>query len=148
MLLYGAVAAFPVHGKLGRVLRAFRRVAVGFAVVAAPAASSCTLGDAPSNCVPGQKTECHGDNGCTGHQTCQDDGYRYQECICDKQNTVPPFNIEAGADGRLPNLLGAPCVTDADCGPLLFCLTSASKTIFDEGPANGLCVADCAKDEA
>jgi hypothetical protein len=75
-----------------------------------------------------------------------DDGNRFGQCICGGTNTVPPFVIEAGADGRVPNMLGAPCVVDKDCGPLLFCLTSKSQTIFGGGPANGLCVADCAKD--
>lgn len=127
---------------------AFRFLAIVGACAALAAAGSCTLGDTPNNCVPGQSAPCTGDKGCSGHQICQDDGYRFHECVCDKGNTVLPFVIEAGADGRLPNMLGAPCITDADCGPLLHCLTSSSKTIFAEGPANGLCVADCAKDTA
>jgi hypothetical protein len=109
-------------------------------------APSCTLGDAPPNCVPGASAPCVGENGCAGHQTCAPDGYRYQQCECGTGQTVPPFTIDAGADGALPNMLGAPCITDDDCGTRLFCLATGSSTIFDEGPANGYCTADCAKD--
>jgi hypothetical protein len=125
---------------------AFRLVAAALALSAATVAPSCTLGDTPPNCTPGKREACSGPDGCAGTQICAEDGYRFQACICNGQGTVPPIIIEAGADGRLPNMLAAPCTVDDDCGTGLFCLTSKSKTIFDEGPANGLCVADCAKD--
>lgn len=107
--------------------------------------SSCTLGDTPNNCVPDQQIGCVGSNGCQGHQRCSPDGYHYLACECDKGGTVLPFTIDASTDAALPNLLGAPCLSKADCGPLLDCLDSLSKKIFGEGPANGICVADCSK---
>jgi hypothetical protein len=65
--------------------------------------------------------------------------------LCGQGNTVRPITVEAGADGAPPNMLGAQCISDDDCGSRLFCLAAGSSTIFSEGPANGLCVADCAK---
>jgi hypothetical protein len=140
------VARLTTRGRPGFAAAACRLVAAVLVLGAASAAASCTLGSIPPNCIPGNSTECFGPNGCKGTQVCQDDGYRYRECVCNKQSVVPPIVIEAGADGKLPNLLGAPCMIDEDCGPELFCLTPKSQTIFGEGPANGLCVADCAKD--
>jgi len=106
-------------------------------------APSCTLGDTPNNCQPGARIKCTGTNGCQVTQVCSDDGYRFLECVCDKGGTYPPFDIDASADAGLPNLLGAPCLTKADCGPKLDCLDVLSRKIFNEGPANGICVADC-----
>jgi hypothetical protein len=140
------VARLTFHGVIALVSTRRRVAAAALALGAASGVGSCTLGDAPPNCVPGHSDECVGANACKGHQVCRDDGYRYGECVCDPPKGLPPIIIEAGADGRLPNLLGAPCQTDAECGPLLFCLTSKSQTIFGGGPSNGLCVADCAKD--
>lgn len=142
------MAAPATRRRAGFASALFRLVVAALALGAATAVGSCTLGDAPPNCTPGISTKCFGENGCEGTQVCQDDGYRYRQCVCNERNVVPPIVIEAGADGRLPNMLGAPCVIDADCGPELFCLTSKSQTIFGEGPANGLCVADCAKSAA
>ena len=142
------MAGSVTHRSLGFASVRLRLFATALVVSAAIAVGSCTLGDAPPNCVPGQqaKDPCIGPNGCHGVQKCLDNGNRFGECICPDPVGLPPIIIEAGADGRLPNLLGAPCQTDVDCGPLLFCLTSKSKTIFGGGPSNGLCVADCAKD--
>lgn len=139
------VARTALHSVFFLRFALVRHSAFASAIVAFVVAS-CTLGDAPPNCVPGRQTECAGPHGCPGHQQCDDQGNRFLECTCDPGGTVPPFTIDAGPDGTPPNMLGAPCITDKDCGPRLFCLASGSKTIFDEGPSNGLCVADCAKD--
>jgi hypothetical protein len=123
-----------------------RLVAAALGLFAAVSVGSCALGTAPPNCIPGNAIGCIGTSGCKGSQTCQDDGFRFGPCICGGQPTHSPIVIEAGADGRLPIMLGAPCLVDQDCGPDLFCLTAKSQTVFGGGPANGLCVADCAKD--
>jgi len=129
-------------------LRVHVRAAVLVCALVAGAAAApvgCTLGDAPPNCIPGASIGCTGPNGCSGSQTCLGNGNQYGECAC-SHPTVEPIVIDAGPDAPLPNMLGAPCIVDKDCGPLLFCLDVLSTKIFKEGPANGICVADCAKD--
>jgi hypothetical protein len=50
-----------------------------------------------------------------------------------------------GGSGPNPNL-GRQCVTQAECGTGLTCITASSGAFAGEGPAKGMCTADCTVD--
>lgn len=105
----------------------------------------CGGEDEAGGCVAGQSIACTGERGCAGHQVCKQDGSAYSPCLCG-DDPVPDggFDEMGPRSGRL----GAMCNGEAGCRPGLTCLPSTSVAASGQGPANGICTADCRSDES
>ena len=55
---------------------------VVFVALGVIAAQGCGSGDGDRACVPGASQSCAGPSDCAGHQVCNDEGSRYEACIC------------------------------------------------------------------
>ena len=95
-----------------------------------------------SGCVAGQSVACAGNLGCPGHQVCKADGSGYAPCKCGGDLPDGGFTQTGPQSGRL----GAACNGDAQCRAGLTCLTERSTAIDGQGPAKGICTADCSTD--
>jgi hypothetical protein len=86
-------------------------------------------------CMPGATRSCLGANECTGTATCNDSG-TFGACQCTAPSTLP---------SKRPNLLGAACRSNADCGSSLICWAEAEAGPAGStgGPAQGYCTAAC-----
>jgi hypothetical protein len=81
-------------------------------------------------CSPGELRVCSGE-ACGGVQLCDDTG-SFGACDCSSRLLVV-------------NVLGAPCSSDAECGPELGCWLSAAESLgpFLGGAAHGYCTRAC-----
>jgi len=86
-------------------------------------------------CSAGETRACVGPSDCTGVSTCDGSG-TFGPCRC-PSTTLPP--------GSRPNVLGAACRTNADCGTSLLCWAEneTGPTGVEAGPAGGYCTARC-----
>lgn len=91
---------------------------------------------APLSCEPGSRVQCLGPDGCSGSQTCQDDGRSFTGCECG------PAPV-AGAGS-----VGASCEGDEDCARGLGCSTAqaSSGPFLGGGAQDGYCSRPCAGD--
>ncbi len=123
--------------------RAIARAASAFAALFLALSVGCgeTDGKKNTSCEPGRSVACTGNDGCSGHQVCKDDGSGFDPCVCAGDETFP-------AAGPASGLLGANCRDDGDCRKGSYCLPSTSTAVSGEGPSAGLCVADCGRDES
>jgi hypothetical protein len=137
-------------------------VAIAGAIVALVTADGCGStsdggvhdagGGASSSgpCAPGDTRPCVGPARCPGGQLC-DDKSHWGICDCGATNPLRDGGQGSGGSSGTTGTTGKPigraCRVDADCGGnKVFCLSSASNATGLGGPANGLCVVDCATD--
>src|SRR5687767_7318940 len=100
----------------------------------------CGKEDGEDGCVAGRSIGCVGERGCAGHQVCRADGSGYAPCLCG-DDPIPDGGF--AESGPRSGLLGAACEGEAGCRPGLTCLPSSSAALEGQGPANGICTADC-----
>lgn len=94
----------------------------------------------PGECTPGDTKACAGPGGCAGTQVCSTEGTSFGVCVCPAPPPTP--------GPPRPDVVGAPCTADTDCGSNLFCWTESTLGLdgLPGGPAGGYCTARCQLD--